>query len=168
VLRLSILAFILLLASDAFSDAREIPSVFLVSKTQNRNQVHYAVAVDAACRPKGAAPVRAYWRMLERGPDATAPLLDREQPAYGIARQDVEGDSVRIVLRALPARPIQIQTGQAPDGTCRSVAYITISGTRARLFNVHVACGWLCSRVVYLLLTGWTDAGAVVRERVEP
>lgn len=164
---LPLLAAVVLLCADAAAGEREIPSAFVVSKTQNRNQVHYAVKVDEACRPVTAAPVRPYWLMLSKGPRVTEPLLDREQPAYGIAQQQVEGSAVRIVLRALPGRPVVIHTWQGPDGACLSAAVTTIAGVRARLFNVHVACTFLCTGVDHLLLTGWKDDGSVVRELVK-
>jgi hypothetical protein len=148
------------------TSAGEIPSAFFISKTQNKNQVHFAVRVDDACAPMGPAPVHAYWRMLERGPRVTEPLLDKEQRAYGIERQTMDGRFVRITLRAVPSRPITIQTWRAADGTCASSSAMTISGFSARLFNVHVALK--AFGVDYLLLTGWRDDGAVVRERVDP
>jgi hypothetical protein len=162
-----VLGVVMLLAADAGADEREIPSAFVISKTQNRNQVHYAVKVDEACRPVTAAPVRPYWLMLTKGPQVTEPLLDREQPAYGLARQQVEGSAVRLVLRALPGRPVLIQTWQGPDGACLSAAVTTIAGSRARLFNVHVACALLCTGVDHLVLTGWRDDGTVVHELVK-
>ncbi len=141
----------------------EIPSAFFVSKTQNRNQVHYAVKVDGACRPVNPTPVRPYWRMLEKGSQATEPLLDREQPAFGIDRQAVDGATVRVVLRALPSRPVLIQTWRSPEGRCVSLATTTIAGVRARLYNVHVVLRMF--GVDYLLMTGYRDDGSVVRER---
>jgi hypothetical protein len=146
---------------------REIASAFLVSKTENRNQVHYAVRVDVACRPTTSAPVHPYWVMLEKGPRVTEPLLEREQAAYGIHRQQVDGSSVRISIRALPSRDIVVQTWQAPDGQCLSAAVTTIAGVRARLFNVHVVIASLGLGIDSVVLTGWRDDGVVVRERIK-
>lgn len=60
-----------------------VQSIFHIAKSENRNQVHYGAHVDEACRPIGAAPIYAYWRMFERSPTRTEALLDREQPGYG-------------------------------------------------------------------------------------
>ena len=155
-------------AAVALADEREIASTFFVSKNQNRNQVHYAVKVDEECRPATTAPVRPYWLMLEKGPRVTEPLLDREQPAYGIAQQQVDGSAVRSVLRALPERPVVIHTWRGPDGACAFAAVTTIAGLPARLFNIHVAYGVFSLGVDYVLLTGWRDDGTLVRERVKP
>jgi hypothetical protein len=145
---------------------REIATMFFISKTENRNQVHYAVKVDDACRPVRPAPVRPYWLMLEKGPRVVEPLLGREQAAFGIERQEVDGATVRIALRAIPSRGIVIQTWRAPDGACHSMAITSIAGVRARLFNLHLVLGMF--GVAHVLLTGWRDDGTVVREQVNP
>lgn len=142
----------------------EIPSAFSIAKSSNKNQVHYAVEVDGACAPAGSAPVHPYWRMLERSPDATEPLQDREQRAFGIARQDVRGDDVRIALRALPDRPITIHTGRAADGTCTATSTMEIGNAAARLYDIYVKQSLF--GVDYVLLTGWSSSGAVVREKL--
>ncbi len=148
----------------AAAPAGEIPSAFSIAKSSNKNQVHYAVEIDGACTPTGAAPVRPYWRMLERSPDATEPLLDREQRAYGIARQEVEGTQIRIVLRALPDRPVTIHTARAADGKCTATSTMAIGNSALRLYDIYVKQSLL--GVDYVLLTGWNDAGAVVREKL--
>ena len=71
------------------SQAAEISSGLVISKSSNKNQVHYAVQVDEACAPAGRSPVRPYWRMLERGGDATEPLVESELRAFGVERQDI-------------------------------------------------------------------------------
>lgn len=141
-----------------------LTSVLFVSKSENKNQVHYGVHLDDHCAFSSGTPVFAYWRMLERGPNATEPLLPREQRGYGIAKQEVAGDTVRVTLRALPTRPITIHVSRAPDGTCTASAQTVIAGVLAKLFNVHIALGFL--RVDHLLLTGWAATGQVVRERL--
>lgn len=146
---------------------RTIDSALFVSKSENKNQVHYGLRVDDTCTPVERAPVYAYWRMYEKSATATEPLLEREQRAYGIARQEVHGDTVRITLAALPSRPITIHVARTESGTCTASAEVTISGQSARLFNVHVALGFL--RVDHLLVTGYAEPdGRVVRERISP
>lgn len=146
------------------SVSSEISSALAIAKSSNKNQVHYAVEVDGACAPMGAAPVRPYWRMLEKSPDATEPLGGMEQRAFGIARQDVSGDDVRIALRALPARPITIHTVRGADGKCSSTATAIIDGAPARIDNVYVKTKLF--GVDYVQLTGVATDGHVVRERL--
>jgi len=142
----------------------EISRTFFIAKSSNKNQVHFAVTVDSACAPAGSAPVRPYWQMLAIGPGQIEPLLDREQRAYGISKQAVGGMDVRVVLRALPARPVTIRTFRAADGKCGATVLMTIANAPARLHDVYVKESMF--GVDYLLITGWAENGAVVRERV--
>jgi hypothetical protein len=163
-----------LLASAVASPSVESTSVlFSISKSENRNFVQFVERLDASCAPVGQAPVYAYWRMLEKGPAATEPLLDREQPAYGIANQTVEprGDgsaAVRMTLRALPHMPLVVESGRAADGTCTAWVRTPIDGVDAKLFNVHVVLRWPFG-VARLLVTGWSAMdGHLVREARQP
>jgi hypothetical protein len=156
-------------AADADTAAAEgvVASVFSIAKSQNKNQVQYAVRLDPHCVPAGSAPVFAYWRMLELGPTQTAPLLSREVEAYGLASQDVlstdpSGGKVRAVLKALPSRPLTIATWRGSDHACHAAATMSIAGAPAHLFSVYVHLKW--DGVDYLLLQGWSMDGAKVRE----
>lgn len=152
-----------------------------VAKSENRNQVHYGVRLDETCAPTGRSPVFAYWRMLERGPLATEPLLSLEQPAYGVAGQRVlargaSGGQVEVQLNALRARTILVassprgqseQAGQ-PGERCAAAATTTIGGAPAALTSVYAKLGWPFG-VAYLTLSGRTLAdGRAIRERIVP
>jgi hypothetical protein len=149
---------------------RDVASVFLIAKSENRNQVHYGVHLDATCAPVGSAPAFAYWRMLEQGPLATEPLLKREIGAYGFAEQrvverDPDGGRVTLRLHALPGRPIAIWTGSR-DGACEAVATMAIGGTPASLRSVYAQLRWPFG-VDHLVLSGRSLAdGRAVEERV--
>jgi uncharacterized protein DUF4833 len=146
-------------------------ALFSIAKSENKNQVQYMIRVDDHCAPVGPAPVSAYWRMLEKGPAETAPILAREVRAYGLVSQavvarDASGGQTRVVLKALPGRPLTIATSRASDGTCRALTTATIAGAPAHLFNVYVHLRW--DGVDYLLLQGWSmDGSRVVRETVK-
>ena len=112
-----------------------VSSVFHVEKSENKNQVHYAVRVDERCRPIGKAPVYAYWRDLEDGPKAVSPLLQHEQPAYGLTEPratevNESGGEIRIGMRGFPDRALRIVTF-AEGGGCRARAYTPIEGAPA-------------------------------------
>jgi hypothetical protein len=149
---------------------RDVASVFLVAKSENRNQVHYGVHLDESCAPVGSVPVFAYWRMLERGPLATEPLLSREIGAYGFAEQrvverGVDGGRVTLRLRALPGRPITVQTGPR-DGACFATATAVIRGSPSALRSVYAQLRWPFG-VDHLVLSGQSLAdGKPVEERV--
>ena len=150
--------------------SHDVPSVFFVAKSENRNQVHYGVHLDPACAPTGPSPVFAYWRMLEQGPGATEPLLPREEPAYGIAEQRVierraDGGRLLLRLRALPDRPIAIDT-VSHDGTCEVSATTSIGGAPATLHSVFAQLRWPFG-VDYLQLDGRSVLdGHLLRERL--
>lgn len=160
-----------LLGPAARGDAgRDVASVFLVAKSENRNQVHYGVHLDGACAPVGPSPVFAYWRMLEQGPLATEPLLKREVGAYGVAEQQViergaEGGRVTLRLHALPARPITIET-RAHGSGCEATATTVIGGAPASLRSVYAQLRWPFG-VDHLVLSGNLLAdGRAVEERI--
>lgn len=142
----------------------EVSSAFAIAKSGNHNQVHYAVGVDSECTPAGTAPVRPYWRMLEKSADATEPLLSREERAFGVGEQHVTAHDVHMVLRAMPKRAITIETARAANGSCTAIATMTISGATARLTDIFVKEKLFGAE--YVELHGVTDGGGVVRERV--
>ena len=156
---------------DSTTPTSRALSLFTIGKSQNKNQVQYTVHVDDHCVPVPGAPVYAYWHMLELGPTRVAPLLSREYRAYGIASQrvtthDINGGKIRLVLRALPSRPILVETVRAPSGACRALATVAIAGKPAHLFDVYVKLTWLLG-VDYLLLRGWSmDGTHIVKEKL--
>jgi hypothetical protein len=110
--------------------------------------------------------------MLEPGPNRVAPILSREVDAYGVASQVVtshatDGGKIRVVLHALPRRPIVVETRRGSDGVCRAFAALTIVGQPAHLFNVYVKLKWLLG-VDYLVLRGWAKDGThILREQLD-
>jgi uncharacterized protein DUF4833 len=147
---------------------RDIDSVFFVSKSENKNQVHYGVRLDERCVPAGTAPVFAYWRMLEESVTAREPLLAREQRAYGVLDQRVvargeSGGTIRLRLRAIPDRVIMIETS-GQNGHCEARATLPITQTPAVLSSVHVKLRWPFG-VDHLELIGRSlAAGGALRE----
>lgn len=148
-----------------------VSSVFHVEKSENKNQVHYAVRVDERCRPTGKAPVYAYWRDLEDGPKAVSPLLQHEQPAYGLTEPratevNESGGEIRIGMRGFPDRALRIVTF-AEGGGCRARAYTPIEGAPAMLTSIYVELGFLFS-VDYVLVRGLRVSDArPVKEKVD-
>jgi hypothetical protein len=147
----------------------DFTSLFSISKSENKNEVVYGIHLDAHCAPLGDAPVFAFWRMNEKGPAVIEPLLGREEPAYGIGRQrvlarDGGGGKVEVILRALPSRPIVVET-KPGEGRCQAWSTLPIAGEGAYLYNVYVKLREL--GVDYLLLSGWAlDRSRVLHERI--
>lgn len=132
-------------------------SIFHIEKSENRNQVHYAVNVDAECRPLGAHPIYGYWRNLERGPNAVSQLLDREQRAYGLSEPryihlTLNTAEIRVGLRGFPERLLIVQVFRFGQG-CGARTYTTIQKEPALLTSIYVDIGFLFS-VNYVVVHG--------------
>jgi hypothetical protein len=157
--------------AQATAASERAQPLFSIAKSENKNQVQYAVRVDEHCAPVDASPIFAYWKMFEKGPSRTEPLLPQEIDAYGIASQQVsgrsdEGGSVRLVLRAVRGRPILVDTWRASSGECQASAKVSIGGAPAYLYNVYAKLKWPLG-VDYLLLQGWSlDRAHVVTEKI--
>ena len=151
--------------------AHDVHSVFSILKSQNRNQVHYGVHLDAECHPVGAHPVFAYWQMLENG-GAIEPLLGIEDGAYGLDDEQQlqpgkDGDPVRIVikLRAFRERALTLEVSRE-GGRCQARAHTSISGADAKLDSIYVRLRWPFG-VAYVLVTGSRIAdGRWLQEKV--
>lgn len=154
------------LHADAVGAMSTVP-LFAIRKSENRNQVQYAIRLDPECRPQGRAPVVVYWRMLERGPAARESLEVFEQRAYGIARQrtstDGAGARVDVMLRALRGRSIVVRVERAA-GRCTARATTLVEGVECTIEDVFVAQRGPMS-VDYVEIRGRAVVGG--EERVE-
>lgn len=164
----TLVASVLLIASTSpAADASQQPhelSVMVVAKSSNRNEVHYAVSIDDGCAAR--SPLRAYWRMRARGPDATEPLTSREAGVLGIGRQSVTGDTISFVVNGMPARTFIAHTTREQNGACTSFVETIIAGAPARVLGIYVKERLF--GVDYVLLTGRTADGKIVDERLRP
>lgn len=150
--------------------ARAADSAFFITRSTNRNQVHYGIRVDESCRPQGPQPVHAYWRMLEKGEANTEPLLHQEAPAYGLGdAQQVEatphGWRVHIRLRAWPERLIDVDVFPE-EGHCAARAFTVMEGKVAQIERIFVKTKWPAG-VEYVLLSGTSVDGRSVREVIK-
>ena len=147
-----------------------VNSIFHIAKSENRNQVHYAITVDERCRPVGKAPVRGYWREYEEGPTVVDSLRKHQQRAYGVTEPrsvtlSDDGGDVRLAMRALPDRTLRIATFRE-GARCRARAYTPINDQPAMLTSIYVEIGFLS--VDYLIMRGIrVSDGAEIQERVE-
>lgn len=155
-------------ASLASAATTTIPTTFFISKSENKNQVHYAIDVDESCKPVGATPMHAYWRDLEKGPNVTSPVLGREQPAYGIKFQKIltVGDRkiVEMAVRGLPSRIVHVET-KAVDGKCIADTRSVINGETVQLLEVFLKIGFLS--VDYARFIGRSATKGLVSEDVK-
>jgi hypothetical protein len=143
-------------------------SAFHIDRNKNRNQVHYGVRVDAACRPEGGEPVYNYWVRREKDPPEVEPLRFFQQAAYGFQKQHVESDGrIEVRLRALPDRQLVIRVALA-DGQCKTETFLEIDGKTAFLEKVFVFAeeGVFLPTVRYIELFGRSNEGLAVYEKI--
>lgn len=148
----------------------DVPSIFHIEKSENRNQVHYGVRLDANCLPVGSAPAFAYWRTLVYTPPGMSELTTLERRAYGIASQRLLGrraqsGAVLITLRAMPDRAIMVRSHRGPQG-CTADARATIGGTSSVLRVIYADIGTFGIRSVELRGERTADHRRVI-ERIE-
>lgn len=157
--------FVVATTPSAAASGRRDPVFLVVSKSENKNQVHYGIRVDAECRPSGTLPAFAFWRMFERGGEVVEGLLAREQGVYGISTQSKRTDTeVALRVSALPKRPLVVRPEKTAGGECRAGAFTTIAGVEgARLDRVHVELAWPFG-VRHLVLLGRAPDGRALRE----
>ncbi len=168
-----LLALALVVPDVSFADEVEmgpydVPSLFHIAKSENRNEVHFAARLDAQCALREDDGVEAYWRDREISESATADLLFIERPAYDLDDLDRVGPyRARFVLRALPQRKFELEVSRKEDGRCSARAITTVGGEPARIRRVYVQLsGW---SIDYLIIqANRLRDGALIEELVKP
>lgn len=170
----STLAFALiygLSSSGAFAQhALDDDNVFYITRSKNRNEVHYDGNITDDCRWRDP-PVRVYWRNHEEGPDARGELGWWEIPAYGFDARAVNQTQVVMRLQALPELLIAVRLhgGSRP---CRIVATVENEDhgeVMTDLRSVYVYSTetfWFFPTVHYIDLLGCDSAGRPVSRRI--
>ena len=148
----------------------DVHSAFYVSKSENQNQVHYGVRVDAACRPQ-KKPVFGYWRRLRKGQRVDEPLVGAGRHVYGPSdEQQVtageRGGAVRMFVKAAKQVPISIQIEKTESG-CKATTTTNIKGAPARLSYAFLQLTRFGLGVKYVELVGTRlSDGAEVKEQI--
>lgn len=160
-------------AEDAVTfGPNDVRSVFYVAKSENQNQVHYGLRLDAACRPVGKRPVFAYWSRHRASGRVDAPLEGLGARFYGASdeqkvRVGSTGGSVQMYVKALDRVQVEIAIERTDKG-CVAVPTTTIQGERASLTRAYLQLGrfGLSVKHVDLLGTRVRDRARVV-QRIE-
>lgn len=169
------LATVFVLAASATAQDRrtvrfgpnDVPTVFAIGKSDDNNQVQYALRLTRDCHPVGREPVFGYWREYDQD-ERLEPMSWLDSFGYGIGAQAVTADAVRMTIKTAPERPIEIEVSQRADGTCAAVPYTRIHGQRARLALVYLRLNGPLS-VSWVELRGTAlDGGEPVVERITP
>jgi hypothetical protein len=151
-LALALLAILGLLASDASAkdptfSRFDVPTVFYIAKSDDRNRVDYGIHLDDHCVPTRDEAVFQYWREFENSPPVRIHGLGMfENIVYGISRQQTvsktpTGGAQVITLRQFDKKPIRIVTKKDADGRCSAQARAIINGKDRELIYVYVKLG---------------------------
>ncbi len=158
-------------AASVLFGPHDVRSVFHVAKSENQNQVHYALHLDADCRPMGKRPVFAYWQRLREGKRIDDQLTGLGTTVYGASEEQKTiargkgASSVEMFVKALKAVRISIEVQKTPQG-CRAVPYATILKQRARLSHAFLQLGTWGLTVKYVDVVGFrVSDGRRIAER---
>jgi hypothetical protein len=166
-----------LIAGSAHADPvtfgpKDVPTLFYIAKSNNRDRVDYGIRLDASCRPASADAVFPYWRELEKNPVSVHTMGTFAMFAYGVAAQRLERKTdtsaeEKLVLKQVD-RPIWVTTSKAEDGRCKVVARTKIGAIeRAELLSIYVKLAGPIS-VDYVDVKGRNPAtGEMLSERIK-
>jgi hypothetical protein len=170
-------AWLGLLAGTAYANTlsfgpHDVRSAFYVSKSENNNQIHYGIHLDAACRPVGKTPVFAYWRRLKNGARVDAALEGMGTRFYGASDEQgvtrsAEGGRVHMYVKAV--KQLQVDIAIVKKGTsCVATATTQIAKAPAVLNHAHLQLGMLGLSVKYMDVFGKRISdGKAVTQRID-
>ncbi len=131
-LRLAVLALGLATAGTGY--AQSAHKLFVITRTTNKNEVHYDAQVTKENKLKTDEPVIAYWIMKEKGGKREKLSYLERKKAYGFTiSAEAGGESFRMIIVPYKARPIRVHV---KDGKAR--AEIPIAGQPAFLKKLHI------------------------------
>lgn len=150
----------------------DVPTVFYVSKSDDRNRVDYGVRLDERCQPARSQPIFAYWRRFEPGHPRFGELNFLDRQAYGITEQRIasrnEGGAwIELHTRAAPRERLLVLTNPTESG-CQARVRMNLNRRPVWLHHAHVQLRGPMM-VDHIMFHG-TDAetGAPVRHRHDP
>jgi hypothetical protein len=164
-------------AGDTDFGPNDLPTVFYISKSDDKNRVDYGIRLDGRCAPTKDDAVWPYWREFENAPPVRIhPLGTFEYVPYGISeqrsiRKTLNGGIHMMKLRQFDKTQIGIVTKKEADGHCSSQARAIINGKESELTYIYVKLGkgGLTPSVEYVDVHGKDlDTGAEITERKKP
>jgi hypothetical protein len=148
----------------------DVRSMFYVAKSENQNQVHYAIRLDEDCKPVAEAPVFAYWRRLRKGVRYDEPLVSPGTRLYGASDEQTvtlakDAAHVKMYVKALKRLPIDIRVEKL-NGSCKTTPTVSLKGEPATLSYAYLQLGRLGITVKYVDVIGYRvrDGGKVVQQ----
>jgi hypothetical protein len=159
-------------AEEPVFGPNDVPTVFFISKSDDKNRVDYGIRLDASCAPANDDALIIYWREFEKAPPVrTHPLSLLEYVPYGVTEQHrvqrSSGGGDYVLRLKQFSRPIVILTQREPDGRCSAKARSTINGAKAQLISVYAKLAGILS-VDYIDLFGKDlETGTPITERIK-
>jgi hypothetical protein len=145
----------------------DVKTVFAIGKSDDHNQVQYALRLTKECRPAGKEPVFGYWREYDNH-ERLLPMSWLDSFAYSIGSQVVRPTGVTMAIKTAPNREIDIEVSRDADGSCAARPFVTINGKRARLSLIFLMLSGPFS-VSWVEIRGTAvDSGEPIVERVHP
>jgi hypothetical protein len=131
-LKVALLGLVLVTASAAWAQSTQ--KLFVITRTTNKNEVHYDAQATKEGKLKPDEPVVAYWIMVEKGGKREKLSFLERKKAYGFSiSPEAGGESFRMVIVPYKARPIRVHM---KDGKAR--AEMAIDGKPAYLKKLHI------------------------------
>jgi phosphatidylinositol phosphate synthase len=166
--RRSALAAPLVFLLPRTAGARAPEPLFVITRSTNKNVVHYECCFDERGQLDRSEPVRAYWVMHEDGGRREGLTWVERQLAYGWSiASKVSDKGFNLRLLAFPHRPVAVRATRS--GQYRAVVTIAARTAILQRIFVRVQDGDLVPHVDYVELFG-TDAKTrePLVERIEP
>ncbi len=164
-LRGAVLALVLATASTGL--AQSTHKLFVITRSTNKNEVHYDAQVTKEGKLKPDEPVVAYWIMVEKGGKREKLNYMERKKAYGFSiAPETGGESFRMNIVPYKARTIRVHM---KDGKAR--AEMTIAGKSAYLKKLHIDVteGIVMPTVNWVELAGEdVKSGQQLKERIVP
>jgi Domain of unknown function (DUF4833) len=152
----------------------DVPTVFYIAKSDDRNRVDYGIHLDDHCASIRDDAVFQYWREFERAPPVRIHELGMfDYIPYGISEQRSVHKTATGGVHLMRLRqfkfPIEIVTEKRRDGRCGAQARVAINGKESELVYVFVQLGksWPLPSVAYVDLHGRDlDTGYDIEQRI--
>jgi hypothetical protein len=130
----------------------DVPTVFAIAKSDNRNQVEYGARLDRHCDLIGKAPIFGYWREFESN-----------EKLHGFSWLD--GFAYSITNKPASNRDIEITSKRDEKGQCQVEAHAVIAKQWVKLQVIFVQLNSPLS-VKWVELRGLNSENQPVVERV--
>jgi hypothetical protein len=161
------LCLTLFAGAPAVLAAPDLPpnTLFALERSLNANIVVYEAMVNGDGTFPAKNPVVVYWiRLADKGQREELNFIEKSK-AYGIDVGPDGGGALKLVIKALPKRPMRVVTEEG-----KPLALLAFSGKEAIVKRVFVKSkeGGFLPSVEYVDIFGVTRDGTAVTERIIP